>query len=229
MELCDNTVEVLQNFSNINPQFVFQPGKTVQTISPSNTLMASAELGVEFPSTFGIYDLNVFLNTLSLVDSPRLKFDDADECQYVSISDQTGRSGVRYYSSALNLLKYPTKRVMMPENTEVKFVIDRGTLSKVKRAASIFGHTEVCVSVIDNALTLSVVDRKESTSNAFSTAVEGEYEDPNFNFIFLISNLKMIDGDYAVSVSSKMLSHWKNLEKPVEYWCAVESESTYGV
>jgi hypothetical protein len=38
--------------------------------------------------------------------------------------------------------------------------------------------------------------------------------------------MKMLDGDYDVSVSSKKISHFKHKTKPIEYWIALESDST---
>ena len=50
----------------------------------------------------------------------------------------------------------------------------------------------------------------------------------NYDFQFLISNLKLVPGDYEVSVSSKLISHWKCINNnPVEYWIALEKSSTY--
>ena len=38
-----------------------------------------------------------------------------------------------------------------------------------------------------------------------------------------------MDGSYDVSVSSKNISHFKNKNSEVEYWIALEPESTYTV
>jgi hypothetical protein len=38
--------------------------------------------------------------------------------------------------------------------------------------------------------------------------------------------MKMLDGDYDVSVSSKSISHFKHKKLPIEYWIALEPDST---
>jgi hypothetical protein len=43
----------------------------------------------------------------------------------------------------------------------------------------------------------------------------------------VIGNLKMLPGDYTVSISSKLISHFKNANLPVEYWIALEKTSTF--
>ena len=115
----------------------------------------------------------------------------------------------------------------MPES-EVKFSLDSDTLNKVKRAASTLGHSEMSVSVKDGTLTLSVVEAQNSTSNAFSIDIDGEFSTPNFNFIMNINNLKLIPGDYEVELSSKFISRFKHKELNVQYWIALEKSSTFG-
>jgi hypothetical protein len=39
----------------------------------------------------------------------------------------------------------------------------------------------------------------------------------------------MLPGDYKVSISSRLISNWKNNNIPVEYFIALEKSSKYGV
>ena len=41
-----------------------------------------------------------------------------------------------------------------------------------------------------------------------------------------VENMNMLDGDYDVSVSSKSISHFKHKKLPIEYWIALEPDST---
>ena len=43
----------------------------------------------------------------------------------------------------------------------------------------------------------------------------------------LPTNLKLMDGNYDVDISSKNISHLKSKNKDVEYWVAIEPESSY--
>ena len=223
MELNDKTLAVLKNYATINPNVVINEGNVLKTISEAKNVLSSAELYDTFPKTFGIYDLNEFLNVLSLVDSPNLKFED----NYVLVSDGSGRTRIKYFYSDIDMLTVPSKDIIMPE-AEVSFSFDRETLSRVKRAASVLGHTELSVSVINNVLSLSVVDQNDKTSNVFSIDVDGTYKNENFNYVFNISNLKMIDDDYRVDISSKLISHFVNEQSGIQYWVALEKTSTYG-
>jgi hypothetical protein len=41
-------------------------------------------------------------------------------------------------------------------------------------------------------------------------------------------NLKIIPGDYNVSISSKGISYFKSVNTDLEYWIALEPTSEYG-
>ena len=162
---------------------------------------------------------------LSLVDTPRLKFDD----DYVTIGDSTGRSKVKYFFSAEEMLTTPQKDITMPD-AEVKFVLTNDTLNKLKRAAAALGHSEVSISNNNGVLSLSVVETQNSTSNTFSMDIDGEYnQEANFKFVLNIANLKILPGDYDVEISSKLITQFSHKEHDVQYWIALEKTSTYGV
>lgn len=223
MMITEATMQVLKNFATINPNIVIEEGNMLQTISEAKNVVSKSIVDVEFPKTFGIFDLNEFLAVLNLIDKPELKFTD----NYVTVCDSVGRTNIKYYYSDLDVLTRPTSKVIAPEG-DVKFTLDRETLSKVRRAAGVLGHNEVSVSCIDNTVCLTVSDKSDSTSNAYSIAVDGTYNEEQFNFVFNINNLKMIEGDYDVSISQKLISHFVNRSSKIEYWVALEKTSTYG-
>jgi len=224
MELSENTLNVLRNFSGINQNMLIKSGTNIKTISEARNVVATADVAEEFPKDFGIYDLNEFIGVMGLVDTPSLKFDE----DYVTVSDSSGRSKVKYFYAAEETLTTPTKDVTMPD-ADVKFTLDNSTLNKLKKAASTLGHSEVSIKAKDGVLSLSVVENQNATSNAFSIDIDGEFkQDAVFNFIISISNLKILPGDYEVEISSKLITQFKNKEIPLKYWIALEKSSTYG-
>lgn len=223
MELNDNIIQTLKNFASINQNILIKEGNEIRTIAEARNILAKATLDIEFPGDFGIYDLNEFINVLSLVDTPRLSFND----EYVTVSDSTGRSKIKYFFSASDTLTSPQKDITMPE-PDVSFTLDNDTLNKIRRAASALGHTDVSITGKDNVITLSVLESSNTTSNSFSIDVDGEYSIDNFKFILNISNLKIISGDYDVKISSKLISHFINKTNNVQYWIALEKTSTFG-
>ena len=225
MELSENTLNVLKNYSGINPNMMIRSGNTIKTISEARTVLSTAIVDADFPKDFGIYDLNEFMGGLSLVDTPRLKFED----EYVVVNDSTGRSKVKYFYSSEDTLTTPQKDITMPE-ANVKFTLTNDTLNRLKKAASTLGHSEISISGKDGVLSLSVVDSQNMTSNAFSIDIDGEFDnDATFNFILSTNNLKILPGDYTVEISKKLISQFSHTSLDVKYWIALEKTSTFGV
>jgi len=221
MVLTEKTLQVLKNYSNINRNILIKEGNVLKTISEALNVFASAEVDMTFPRTFGIYDLNEFLNVISLADSPRLTF----ENEHVLITDGSGRSKIKYFYAAQDTITCPKKDPTMPSDANISFVLDSETLSRIKRAASVLGHTELSVSVDNGLLNLSVIDSSDKTSNVFSIYVDGTFTDSDFELVFNISNLKMIDGDYDVKISDqRFISHFVNRDNGVQYWVALEKK-----
>ena len=225
MELCENTLDVLRNFSSINQNIMIRSGNNIKTMSVTRNMIATADVSEQFTKDFGIYDLNEFIGVLGLVDTPNLTFED----DFVIVQDSTGRSKIKYFYSAEETLTTATKDVKMPE-ADCKFTLDNSTLNKLKKAAATLGHKEVSIQAKDGVLSLSIVEKQNATSNAFSIDIDGEFkQDAVFNFIIDIANLKILPGDYDVEISSKLITQFKNKEIPLTYWIALEKSSTYGV
>jgi hypothetical protein len=224
MELKESTLSILKNFASINPNIVIAEGNTLKTITEAKNVLATATVEESFPKTVGIYDLSEFLGVLSLVDTPKLEFND----DFALVSDSSGRSKVKYFFSDIEMLTAPSKDITMPSE-DVKFTLDAGTLSKLKRASSTLGHSEVSVKAVsEGIIELSIIDNQNATSNTFSIQVDGEYTEANFNFILNINNMKIIDGDYDVAISSKLISNFVNKGVSIQYWIALEKSSTFG-
>ena len=84
MKLSDNTLTILKNFASINNSILVKEGNRLRTISVAKNILAEAEITEEFPRDFAVYDLNQFLNGLSLHQDPDLDF---TEQSYLSIKE----------------------------------------------------------------------------------------------------------------------------------------------
>ena len=122
---------------------------------------------------------------------------------------------------------YPSKTITMPSQ-EVTFTMSNEDLSKLKKAAGVIGAPDMVLEKNGSGSSLTVKDKKNDTANNYSLSVDtnGEGE---FNFFFKVENMKLLDGTYDVEISSKNISHYTNKSSAVEYWIALEPESTYTV
>lgn len=220
MILSNDTLSVLKNFSTINPNVVLKPGQKIKTISDAKNILAVATVAEDFPHDMGIYDLNEFLSVFSIVQDGQLEFTE----KAAKISN--GKSRVQYFFAEPSILTAPQKDITMPE-CEVNLTITKSMLDQVRKAASVLGHTEMAIVGSPTGINIRILDSKDSTANTYEMELSSEAQDKEYEFVLNISNLKLMDGDYQVGISSKLISNWKNTTKPVEYFIALEKNSKY--
>ena len=220
MKLSDSTVNILKNFSNINQSLLFKKGKKLRTISVMKNILAEVEVTEEFPKDFGIYDLNQFLNGLSLHQSPEL---DIENDSYMVIREGKMRS--KYFFADPNVIISPPEKDIVLTSEEISFDLNTQRLDKLLKASAVYQLPDLSVVGENGVVKLVVSDRKNDTSNDFSIIV-GETEN-KFSFNFKVENIKILPGSYQVSISKKLLSKFVNSDKNLTYWIALEPDSSY--
>ena len=221
MKLSDKTILLLKNFSSINQSILFKQGTRLRTMSVMKNILAEATIDEELPKDFGIYDLNQFLNGLSLHQSPELDF---AKDEHVVIKEGKMRSKY-FFADPSVIVSPPEKEITLPSE-DVSFSLTSQQLEKLKKAASIYQLPDISAIGDGGVVKLVARDKKNDTSNDFSIVV-GE-TDKQFVFNFKEENLKIIPGTYDVVVSSKLLSRFVNQNYDVVYYIALEPDSTFG-
>ena len=223
MKLSDHTVDVLKNFATINQNLVIKQGSTLTTMSAMKNIVAKAEVEESFDKEVAIYDLNEFLASISLFSSPVLEFNEG----FVTIKEEnTPKNSLKYFYSDPSVVTSPNKTITMPSK-EVSFKLNGDNLTKLKRAAGVIGAPDLVLEKKSADVFLTVKDKKNDTANTFSIDVDTVADGSDFKFFFKVENLKLMDGDYEVDISSKNISHLASSNKDVEYWVALEPESSY--
>ena len=221
MKLNQHTIDTLKNFAGINTNILIKEGDELSTISTMRNIFAKAKVSDSFTNQFGIYDLNEFLSAVSGFSKPELVLKD----KYLTISSEGSRSKVKYYYSDPSVIVSPQKEVNMPES-DVTFSLTESNYKELLKMAAILKSPDLAlIGTKGGDIVLKVCDKKNDTSNNFDIVV-GEGATADYTFYFKVENLKMISGDYDVSVSSKSISHFKNKKLPIEYWIALEPDST---
>ena len=221
MKLSEKTLTVLKNFAGINNSILVKQGTQLRTISVAKNILAEANIEEEFPRQFGVYDLNQFLNGLSLHQDPDLDF---TEESYLNIRE--GKRRVKYFfADPQVIISPPDKQITLPSE-DVHFQLESSALDKLLKAAAVYQLPDLCVVGEAGAVRLVVRDKKNDTSNSYSVGV-GE-TDKEFTFNFKVENIKIIPGSYDIIVSSKLLSEFTNSTYNLKYYIALEPDSTFG-
>ena len=218
MKLTTETISVLKNFSTINANLMVKAGSSLSTMSAMKNIVAKADVSEEFLSDFAIYDLNEFLSALSLFGKPDLEFND----DFVIITEEGTSKSLKYWYSDPSVVTTPSKEISMP-STELTFNLSSDTLNEITKAAAVIGVPDMALS----GGKLMVTDKKNSTANAYETSLDVGDIAAEYKFWFKVENLKVMPGAYDVEVSSKKISHFTNTKLGVQYWIALEPESSY--
>ena len=221
MKLSDSTLSLLKNFSSINQSILFKEGSKLRTISVMKNILAEATVSEEFARDFGIYDLNQFLNGLSLHQKPELDFANDG---YVVIKE--GRSRSKYFFADPSVIVTPPDKEISLPSEDVCFELTTTVLEKLLKAAAVYQLPDISAVGEAGVVKLVVRDKKNDTSNAHEEVV-GE-TDETFNFNFKVENIKILPGTYDVVVSQKLLSRFTSKNHDLTYYIALEPDSTFG-
>ena len=220
MKLSDSTLAVLKNFAGINNSILVKKGNQLRTISVAKNILAEAEIPEDFPRDVAIYDLNQFLNGLSLHQDPNLDF---TEDSHITIKE--GKRRVKYfYADPQVIIAPPDKEINLPTQ-EICFQLETTSLEKLIKAAAVYQLPDLSVIGRDGEIHMVVRDKKNDTSNEYSIYV-GE-TDSAFELNFKMENIKIIPGPYDVVISSKLLSEFTNKQYNLKYFIALEPDSTF--
>lgn len=223
MKFSPKTVEVLKNFSTINPGLLFKKGKVLSTMSPQKNVLCEAVVDDDFPQDFGIHDLNNFLSILSLDKEPEVVFVD-DKNAHIKFGSRKSTLKFRFAEPSM-IISPPDKKITLP-SVDVAFDLSEDDLAWIRKTAAILGSPHVAVTGDGESVSIVCFDGVDDSAPTNSVDI-GLKSDKRFKLIFKTENLKMIPGAYHFDISSKGIAHLTNSKDNIQYWIATEAGSTY--
>lgn len=224
MKLSAETLNILKNFSIINPSVVFRPGFELRTISPQKTVMATATIPDEIPAFACIYDMSRFLSILSLYKDPEIEF---EERNFII---KEGKRRTKYvYADISMVIVPPDKEIKLPsENVVVE--VNWDDMQSVLKAAGVLQFTEIAFVGENGTCYLKAIDSASKGSDDYGVEIGKTPDD--FQIIIKTDNLKLLPQDYRVTIS---LTETKTGKKGISefagtdatYFVAIDSKSTY--
>ena len=162
MKLSDKTLSLLKNFSSINESLLFKQGSKLRTMSVMKNILAEATITEEFPRDFGIYDLNQFLNGLSLHRDADLDFQNES---YVFIRE--GKNHSKYFFADPSVIIAPPDQTLTLPSVDVAFDLTTTQLEKVLKAAGVYQLPDLSVIGENGVVKLVVRDKKTNLPTLF--------------------------------------------------------------
>lgn len=221
MKICENTMTILKNYASINESIIFHPGNILNTVTSAKNVMSFAEVTETFPITAAIYNLNQLINTLGLFDDPDVEFKDT----YLIISDDNNT--VKYYYGDDSIINIANTVPKMPDNI-LEFVLSKDDLSALNKASSVLNLQDLILTPNGDELVLSVTNVDDKTSNSFSRQVGQNTLTGDFNFNFKADTLRLIPGDYTVTIAGKdkrYISKFVKTDNSITYYIALDPAS----
>jgi hypothetical protein len=218
MYLSAETISILKNLASINQSILIKPGKQLRSMSVMKNILVEAEITEEFEKQVAIYDLNQFLNCLSLIPGAEILLEDS-----IVITDGTNSIEYRYSDPSV-ITAPPDKELKLPSE-DVCVVLTEEHLDTVKKAAAVLQIGDVSLVGDGEKIKLCVRDKKNSASNSYS--IDCGETTHVFQFNLKVENLKLMTGDYDVVISSKNLAQFTNHARPIVYYVAVEPDSNF--
>jgi hypothetical protein len=224
MKFNARTIQILRNFSSIHQALIFKPGNVIKAMSDTKSILAKASLETEIEGSFAIYDMSKFLGAISMFDDPILT------CKGSYIEIRQGNEKIDYVCAEPSLIKAPPEKDIALPSVDVEFTLKDETINRVLKGMAITGANVMCITgdgerIFLEAKTVASSKNQQGGNGTPSYRAEVGSTDKTFSFIFSADNIKLMAGDYDVSVTQKGLAHF--VGKDIEYWVAVESTSTY--
>ena len=152
MNLSDKTLTILKNFAGVNNSILVKKGNQLRTISVAKNILAEANIEEDFPREFGIYDLNQFLNGLSLHQDPDLDFEN-DTYLYI----REGKRRAKYFFADPQVIIAPPEKEITLPSEDVHFQLESQSLDRLLKAAAVYQLPDF--SVIGEAGVVKLVVR----------------------------------------------------------------------
>jgi hypothetical protein len=222
MKLTEKTIDVLTNFNDINSTICINEGNVIKTISPSSTIIANAEVDMEFDTGFCLHNISRFLNALNLMKTKDIEVND----KFIVI--QNGKSRIDYMRASKSIIKAaPEKFIEMPDDCICNFFIKDESIQQLLKAMAILTLPEIAIIGEGGRLKFKGVDSDGKVQDSYSLDI-GE-TNKTFKVIINTANFsKIMPGDYQVRVAkikNMYVSSFKNEADKVEYFIAIDRTS----
>jgi hypothetical protein len=213
MKLCNDTVNTLKNFSQINPSLVVDAGSEIVTMSPSKTIIARMVTEEVFDQPFCIYELNKFLGLISMLEDPDLQFKEKS----VEINSKTGN--VNYTYADRSMVVAPLTNKIAVDNPVCSFQLNNQQLTSLIRAAGVLQTDIIRIVGSGGKLKVGTADSKDPTSHTFDLDIDIEIENDFMINVKTENVVKILPSEYNVTVSERVIQF---LNDTHTYWIVSE-------
>lgn len=194
MKLSSETLEIIKNFSTINPSIKFPKGNTIITANTGGDIIAKATVKEAFPIQVLIHDLNSFCSTVITLKDPDIDFQE-NFCVLTS-----GRRSIKYFYSDPAVVK--TIRNIKDEfSYKASFDITSDELKDLFKLSASTNTDELKFTASKDGVLCTSYDIKGGVSTTVDYEFSKKEYTEDISVSLPISNLNLLKRSYEVSLS----------------------------
>jgi hypothetical protein len=227
------TLSILKNFASIRNSILVDKGNVLTTLSPGNNILGEATVSENFPVSFAIWDLNQFIGVISLFSDSVLEWNEKS-VTIVGKGSSGNTNRIIYLYADPEVIRLTNKKIKNSPNPILEFDITQKQFEEIHIASKMMQLPHVCVEPLGDSpgagICINALDKNNDSTNIFSleispSSVTSLDVTGEFSFVFDRDNLKMLPGDYRVSITDKMIAKFTHSKYNLFYWIALETIS----
>lgn len=213
MKLKPRTIQILKNYSSINPSMLFKKGHHQVTMHPMKKMLVRAAIEEEIPADFAIFDLSKFIGTLSLFNDPELTVGK----KYITIAE--GGQKVNFTFGDPDVIIGPSAQTMKMPSNEIQFKLTDVALAQLMKASSILDVPHVIFRGNSEVVEVGAGKCDDPSGNKFM--VEVGLTTHEFQFVVGVDTFRVLPGTYDATITKDGIIHLQTTD--IEYWISTEA------
>lgn len=216
MQLSEQTVTILRNFSQINNSIHIDEEGFLKTKSAnSSSIIAIAEIQEKFPD-MSIYSLNEFIGAMSLLNQEKISFKFTKE--YIMMNDDKVKINYRLSDPSHILSKCKAAENYKAFNDfNGSFEMNLDTLSTIQKAARVLNADTLIITMKNDKGTITLQNSDMPLNNSFEIEIDGT---GSGQISVSIDNLLVVNSDYVIEFSNDKVMKLTNKNYPMFYLIA---------
>jgi hypothetical protein len=210
------TLEILQNFAQINTGMQFRKGKKQTTVSTGRGIIGISHIDTDIPKSFAIYELSKFLGILSLFNDPEIELGD----EYATIKNDNGQKVDYRYCEPRMITSWPEDKKEDLQTVDSSFELTKETWTKLNKSSNLLTGKHIRVQANGSDIQIKTFDEEDKMASTASFVVGNS--DITYDIYFQTAVLNILPGNYLIEICKNKLTRWTNKDKNVVYYIPAE-------
>ncbi|WWQ13119.1 sliding clamp [Morganella phage vB_Mm5] len=201
MKFSTETINILKNFSQINPSIVLKRGSIINTKSINSVIYAEATVPDVIDCEVGIYEISSFLNILNLVGTDaEISFDP----QTMLIHIEGNGLRITHEAQDQSAIAVPKNRISLnSDDAEVHITLTQERFDQLMKACRMMNLKLITVKGESGKIKLIASNPSDmDMKNAFIVDI-AETDLPDFTYNINFDNMKMPSSAYELYFYSR--------------------------